>query len=97
MANRFLIEHFVMGDLTAILAFNLGAIWHAVGILSGRTMYPRWFVVLSPFGVLVITMVLGACLPAPLAGFPIALFGTWFMLIPCLASTVWLWNRACIN
>ena len=94
MANRFLLEHFVMGDLTAVLAFNVGAIWHAVGILSGRTVYPRWFVVLSPFGVLTITMVLGACLPAPFAGLVIAPFGTWFMLVPCLASTVWLWNRA---
>ena len=97
MANRFLLEHFVMGDLTAVLAFNVGAIWHAVGILSGRTLYPRWFVVLSPFGVLTITMILGACLPAPFAGLLIALFGTWFMLIPCLASTVWLWHRACVN
>jgi hypothetical protein len=95
MANRFMIEHFFFGDLTAILAFNIGTIWHAVGILSGRTMYPRWFVVLSPLGVLTFTMGLGALLPAPLAGFAIALFGTWFMLIPCLASTVWLWNRAC--
>lgn len=97
MAERFLLEHFVMGDLTAVLAFNVGAIWHAVGILSGRTMYPRWFVVLSPFGVLTITMVLGACLPAPFAGLVIALFGTWFMLVPCLASTMWLWHRACEN
>ena len=95
MANRFLLDHFMMGDLTAILAFNLGAIWHAVGILSGRTMYPRWFIVVSPLGVLIITMVLGACLPAPFAGFVIALFGTWFMLIPCIATTVWLWNRDC--
>ena len=97
MANRFLLEHFVMGDLTAVLAFIAGAIWHAVGILSGRTLYPRWFVVLSPLGVLTITMVLGACLPAPFAGLVIALFGTWFMLVPCLASTVWLWHRACVN
>jgi hypothetical protein len=95
MAERFLLEHFVMGDLTAVLAFNVGAIWHAVGILSGRTMYPRWFLVFSPLGVLIFTMVLGVCLPAPFAGFAIALFGTWFMLVPCIASTVWLWRRAC--
>ena len=92
-ANRLLVEHFIMGDLTAMLAFSIGAIWHAVGILSGRTLYPRWFVVFSPLGVLIITMVVGAFLPAPLAGFSIALFGTWFMLIPTIASTVWLWNR----
>lgn len=97
MAERFLLEHFVMGDLTAVLAFNVGAIWHAVGILSGRTMYPRWFLVFSPLGVLAFTMALGACLPAPFAGFAIALFGTWFMLVPCVASTVWLWHRACDN
>jgi len=93
MANRFIVEHFFWGDLTAIVAFNVGTIWHAIGVLSGRTMYPRWFVLLSPFGVLTITAALGAFLPAPFAGFPIALFGTWFMLIPCIASTVWLWNR----
>jgi len=92
MTNRFIIEHFVIGDLTAILAFNIGTIWHAVAIGSGRTMYPRWYVLVSPLGVLTITMVLGALLPAPYAGFLIALFGTWFMLIPCIASTIWLWN-----
>jgi hypothetical protein len=97
MANRFMVEHFFFGDLTAIVAFNLGTLWHAVGILSGRTMYPRWFVIVSPLGVLTLTMGVGALLPAPYAGFPIALFGTWFMLIPCLASTVWLWNRACFD
>lgn len=95
LANRYIIEHFVMGDLTAILAFNIGTIWHAIGILSRRTMYPRWYVILSPFGILTITMVLGAFLPAPYAGFLIALFGTWFMLIPCIASTIWLWNIDC--
>lgn len=94
MANRLLVEHFIMGDLTAALALIIGAIWHAVGILSGRTLYPRWFVVFSPLGVLIITMVVGALLPAPFAGFSIPLFGTWFMLIPTIASTVWLWNRA---
>lgn len=97
MANRFILEHFLMGDLTAVLALTAGAVWHAVGILSGRTMYPRWFVVLSPLGVLTISLVVGACLPAPFAGFAIALFGTWFMLVPCVASTVWLWHRACVN
>ncbi len=93
MANRFLLEHFAMGDLTAVIAFNVGAIWHATGILSGRTIYPRWFVLLSPLGVLVISIALGVCLPAPFASFVIVLFGTWFMLIPCIASTVWLWNK----
>lgn len=94
-AERILLDHFMMGDLTAVLAFNLGTLWHAVGILSGKTTYPRWFVIVSPLGVLSATMAVGACLPAPVAGFLIALFGTWFMLIPCIASTVWLWRRAC--
>ncbi len=89
-AERFLVEHFLMGDLTALIAFYAGSIWHAVGILSGRTAFPRWFVVLSPLGVLVITAILGLCLPAPLAGLVIAPFGTWFMLVPCLAATFWL-------
>jgi len=93
-ADRLIVEHFFMGDFTAELAFYLGAIWHFVGILSGRTLYPRWFAVVSPFGVLVLTMAVGALLPAPFAGFSIGLFGTWFMLIPTLATTVWLWNRS---
>ncbi len=93
-ANRLIVDHFFMGDLTAELAFYTGAIWHVVGILSGRTLYPRWFAVVSPFGVLVLTMAVGALLPAPFAGFSIGLFGTWFMLIPTLATTVWLWNRS---
>lgn len=94
-ANRLLVEHFVMGDLTAVLALNIGLIWQTVGILSGRTMYPRWFVVLSPLGVFVITMVVGVLLPAPIAGVVLAPFGTWLILIPTVASTVWLWHCAC--
>jgi hypothetical protein len=93
LANRYILEHFVVGDLTAIIAFNVGSIWHAVGILSGKTMYPRWFLIVSPLGILTITMVLGAILPAPYAGFVIALFGTWFMLVPTIASTIWLWKN----
>ena len=96
-AQRVIIDHFVMGDLTAIIAFNLGAIWLAVGILSGRTMFPRWFVVLSPLGILTITMVAGGLLPAPFAGFLLGLFGTWFMLIPLIASTVWMCHRGCVD
>ena len=93
LANRYIIEHFFMGDLTAIIALYVGSIWHGIGILSGKTMYPRWFIVLSPLGVLSITMIFGAFLPAPIAGFVIALFGTWFMLFPNIASTVWLWKN----
>ena len=93
LANQYMIEHFIFGDLTAIIAFNIGTIWHAVGILSGRTMYPRWFIIVSPLGVLTITMVIGILLPAPFAGFALALFGTWFMLIPTVASTIWLWKH----
>ena len=93
LANRYIIEHFIWGDLTAIITFNVGAIWHAVGILSGKTMYPRWFLVVSPLGVITITMLVGGFLPAPFAGFFLALFGTWFMLIPTVASTIWLWKH----
>jgi len=93
LANQYMIEHFIFGDLTAIIAFNIGTIWHAVGILSGKTMYPRWFIIVSPLGVLTITMITGALLPAPYAGFVLALFGTWFMLIPTVASTIWLWKH----
>ncbi len=97
LTNTYIVEHFFFGDLTALLAFYAGSIWHFVAVLSGRTMFPRWFVVVSPLGVLIITMAVGSILPAPFAGFAIALFGTWFMLIPCVASTIWLWNRACIK
>lgn len=93
LANRYIIEHFIMGDLTAALALNVGAVLLAVGILSGKTIYPRWFVVASPLGVRVITMIVGALLPAPYAGLVIAPFGTWFMLIPNIAGTVWLWKH----
>jgi len=91
--QRLLIEHFFLGDLTAVLAFTVGIIWHATGILSGRTLYPRWFIVVSPLGVLVLTVAVGILLPAPLAGLVLAPFGTWFMLLPLIASTVWLWNK----
>lgn len=90
LANRYVVEHFFMGDATALVALYAGTIWHAVGILSGKTAYPRWFVLVSPAGVLTVTMVLGALSPAPIAGFVLALFGTWFLLIPNIASTLWL-------
>ena len=93
MANSLIVDHFFMGDLTAELAFYIGSIWHGVGILSGRTLYPRWFIALSPLGVLILIIALGALLPAPFAGFAIGLYGTWFMLIPTVATTIWLWNR----
>ena len=93
LANRYIIEHFIFGDITALIAFYGGSIWHAVGILSGKTMYPRWFLVVSPLGVLTITMVGGSFLPAPYAGFALGLFGTWFMLIPTIATTIWLWRN----
>lgn len=93
LANRYTIEHFIMGDLTAALALNLGAVLLAVGILSGKTIYPRWFVIVSPLGVLIATMTVGAILPAPYAGLVIAPFGTWFMLIPNIAGAIWLWKH----
>ncbi len=92
-ANEYIIEHFLFGDLTALIAISVGTIWHAVGILSGKTMYPRWFIVVSPLGVLLIMMIIGTFLPAPAAGFVLVPWGTWFMLIPCVASTIWLWKN----
>lgn len=93
LANRYIIEHFIFGDLTAIITFYVGSIWHAIGILSGKTMYPRWFLIVSPLGVLTITTVVGSFLPAPFAGFALGLFGTWYMLIPSIATTIWLWKN----
>lgn len=93
-ANRLIVDHFFMGDLTAELAFYIGSVWHGVGILSGRTLYPRWYIIASPLGVLVLTMAVGALLPAPFAGIAIGLYGTWFMFIPTVATTLWLWNRS---
>jgi len=94
MAQRLLVEHFLWGDLTALVAFFGGTIWHGIGILSGRTMFPRWFIFLSPLGVLTIEMVVGNFLPAPFAGILLGMFGTWFMFVPTVAATVWMWNRA---
>ncbi|MCB1165928.1 MAG: hypothetical protein KDK37_06005 [Leptospiraceae bacterium] len=92
-AQRFIMEHFVVGDLTAMIALYAGTIWHAVGVLSGRTSFPRWFVVFSPLGALSITMLVGVVLPGPIAGFVLAPFGTWFLLIPNVASALWLKNQ----
>ena len=92
-ANKYIVEHFLWGDLTAISALIIGAIWHAVGILSGKTMYPRWFIVVSPLGVLLITNTIASFLPAPIAGFVAGPFGTYFMFIPIVASTIWLWKH----
>ncbi|MFC1637620.1 hypothetical protein ACFL1W_01230 [Candidatus Margulisiibacteriota bacterium] len=96
-AERLLVEHFVMGDLTALIAMYGGSILHAVGILSGKTLFPRWFIVFSPLSVLVLTFVIGGFLPAPLAGIVITPFGTWYMLFPLIASTIWLLKHAEVN
>jgi len=93
MAQQLIIEHFAWGDLTGALALYVGPVWHAVGILSGRTIFPRWFVVVSPLGMLFIPMLVGAIMPAPVAGIFIALFGTWFMMVPTVAATAFIWNR----
>lgn len=93
LANRYIIEHFFMGDLTAVLALDAGAILFAIGILSGKTIYPRWLAVVSPLGTLIITLVVGVPLPAPYAGYVLAPFGTWFVLVPNIAGTLWLWNH----
>ena len=93
MAERLLVQHFFWGDLTALVAFFGGTIWHGVGILSGRTMFPRWFIFLSPLGVLTIEMVVGNFLPAPFAGILLAMFGTWFMFVPTVAAAVFMWRR----
>lgn len=94
--ERLVVEHFLVGDLTAALALGVGSICHAAALLSGRTAYPRWFVVCSPAGVLAVTVMVGLCLPAPLAGLVLAPFGTWFMLFPCIAATLWLPLPSCI-
>lgn len=94
-AQTYIVEHFVMGDLTALIAFYVGMVWHAVSILSGKTPFPRRFVLFSPFSVLIVTMVIGGFSPAPLAGIFIALFGTWFMLVPLVAVTVWMGKNEC--
>jgi len=93
LANRYIVEHFVMGDLTAAVALNMGAVLLAAGVLSGKTIYPRWFVAATPLGVLIGVVLLGVLLPAPYAGFVLAPFGTWFILIPNIAGTVWLWKH----
>lgn len=93
LANRYIIEHFAMGDLTAALALDAGALLFAIGILSGRTLYPRWFAILSPLGTLLLTFGTGILLPAPYAGYILAPFGTWFMLVPNIAGALWLWNH----
>lgn len=93
LANCYILEHFVMGDLTAALALNVGAVLLAAGVLSGKTIYPRWFVAATPLGVLIVTVIVGVLLPAPYAGFALAPFGTWFMLVPNIAGAVWLWTR----
>ena len=94
LADRYITEHFVVGDLTALIALSMGTVWHAFAVLTGKTNYPRWFVILAPLGAIVLTLAVGVCLPAPYAGFVIAPLGTWFLLVPCVASTVWLWNRS---
>lgn len=93
LANRYIIEHFFMGDLTAILALDTGAFLLAIGILSGKTIYPRWFVVASPLGTLIVTIMVGIVLPAPYAGYVLAPFGTWLLLVPNIAGTIWLWKH----
>ncbi len=93
-AQRLIVEHFMVGDLTAGIALSVGVVWHAAAILSGRTLFPRWFVVFAPLGVLGCTVAIGLALPAPLAGLVLAPFGTWLLLVPLIAGTAWLLTRS---
>lgn len=91
--SRFIVQYFFWGDLPTLLAFFVGSYWHMVTILKGKTLFPRWFAILSPGGILTIILIVGAFIPAPVAGLVLAPFGTWYMLVPTVAKTVWLWNR----
>jgi len=93
MVNHYIIQHFIRANLTVVAALIIGAVWHCVAILSGRTLFPRWFVFFSPLPAAAVVSGLGVMLPAPAAGFVLAPLSTWFMLIPTLASTLWLWKR----
>lgn len=89
-AGRFIVQQFVRANLTAFSALALGTLWHAVALLTGRTAFPRWFVLFSPLVVLAVTAAVGLLLPAPVAGFVLAPIPTWFMLFPTVAVTGWL-------
>jgi len=93
MVSRFIVEHFIRANLTVVVTLILGTVWHAAAILSGKTVFPRWFVVFSPLVVLAVIMTIGVLMPAPLAGFVLATLPTSFMFFPTLASAIWLWNR----
>lgn len=93
LASRYIIEHFAVGDLTAAMALPAGASLLAIGILRGKTDFPRLFVLFSPLGVLILTLLFGLLLPAPFAGLVLAPFGTWFLLVPNIAAVLWMSSR----
>ena len=69
----------------------LGFLWLVALILSGRTVYPRWMVLISPV-VAPLTQPLIEMLPAPIGGFIRPAWGTTLYTVFFLVTTILVWN-----
>ncbi len=76
----------VIGVLSVV-----GSVWLLVAIMSGRTLFPRWMVVLTPL-IVPLTQPLIEMLPAPFGGFIRPAWGTTLFTLLFLAATLITWN-----
>lgn len=62
-------RYFVPLGMLAVPLLLGGSIWFAVAVLSGRTLFPQWFAILSPAFPVLSLYALSPRLPAPIGGY----------------------------
>lgn len=73
------------------VASIIGSLWFVVAVLSGRSRFARWMVVLSPI-VVPFTQPFVEMLPAPFGGFIRPAWGTTIFTVFFLVATIVTWN-----
>eukprot|EP01006_Ploeotia_vitrea_P058653 TRINITY_DN69916_c0_g1_i1.p1 TRINITY_DN69916_c0_g1~~TRINITY_DN69916_c0_g1_i1.p1 ORF type:complete len:257 (-),score=20.58 TRINITY_DN69916_c0_g1_i1:106-876(-) len=93
-AAQSVIEHHMAVGVIPVFVFGAAAcLWFIPAILSGKTYYPKWFVLCTPLPCAIIGNISANVLlpewPALVVG---VTGGTWQFAIPLLVSTALVWN-----
>jgi len=80
--------------ISVISVFSvIGSLLFLVAVLSGKTLFPRWVVILTPL-VSPLLQTYVEMIPAPLGGFIRPAWGTLWFTALFLAATVFSWNQS---
>jgi len=90
-------EHVVFADLPAPTLMLMASIWQVFAVMTGKTLYPMWFVAVLPLPVLCYSLILTLIIPLPSASCFAALSGTSMILIPQIFSTILLWDLPVVD